>query len=99
MQTHRGSNPRVDAQRLRRIEFLDVDRRVSLADREVDRLSRLDIQIMQIGKAKSSNIELPERGLPQRKARNAQVVNAGPAAIQVSRALQVHQEAMHRTDR
>src|SRR5262249_31762038 len=82
-----------------RIELFDIDRRESLTDGEMNGFARLGVQFVQMRQTEPTSIELTERGMPQRKTGNAQVVDAGAAAIQVPGALEVHKKAVHGTDR
>jgi hypothetical protein len=66
--------------------------------RQVDGFARLMIQFLKIWLAEAANIELAKRSLPDGETCNSQAVNAVSATVQKSRAMQVHQEAVHRTD-
>jgi len=67
--------------------------------RQVDGFTRLMIQFLKIWQTEPANIELAKSGLPDREARNSQVVNPVSSTVQKSRAMQVHQEAVYCADR
>jgi hypothetical protein len=57
------------------------------------------IQFLKIWETEPANIELAKCGLPDRETRNSQVVNPVSTTVQKSRAMQVHQKAVHCADR
>lgn len=62
--------------------------------RKVDRLTRLLVEFPQIRQAQVANVELTGCRLPNRKACNAQTIDAFRVAIEKSRRDQISQEAV-----
>src|SRR5438094_904674 len=81
---NRRANAGVNAHRLRRIQFLDVHRAEIVEKREMDGLSGLLIEFLQIGKTQAADIQMPERSLAQSKAGHSEMESTVAGGIQES---------------
>ncbi len=70
-----------------------------MSHRQMDSLTRLLVQLLEIGKTESANVELAQRGLSDREACDSEVVDAVASAVQESCAVQIGKKAVHGADR
>jgi hypothetical protein len=89
----------MNAEGLRRIQFLDVHRSESVTHGQVNRFPSLLIQFPQVRQAHAADVELTHGRLPNRETRNPQVVVALSVATQEACGHQVLEKTMDRADR
>src|ERR1700730_2466973 len=89
-----GADAGVNAQLLRRIEFLDVHSGQSVPHGQMDSLTRLLVQLLKVGKTEPADVELAQCGLTDREACDSEMVYPVASAVQESGTVQLGQKAV-----
>src|SRR2546430_254238 len=82
VQGNRRANPRVNPYWLGGIQFLDVHRAQIVAESEMDGLTGLLIEFLQIGKTQVPNVEMAKSRLAQSKAGHSEMESTVAGGIQ-----------------